>query len=123
MSARRGPGELEAEVLAALWAADEPLTPEGLRGRLGSELAYTTVTTILARLFEKGAVGREPQGRGYCYFPLLDQQGLTARRMRALLEGHSDQAGVLSRFVDALDAASLAALRRALGPKADRGRG
>ncbi|MDE3207192.1 MAG: BlaI/MecI/CopY family transcriptional regulator [Acidobacteriota bacterium] len=123
MSARRGSGELEAEVLAALWAADEPLTPEGLRGRLGSELAYTTVTTILSRLHEKGAVGREPHGRGYCYFPLLDQQGLTARRMRALLDGQSDQAGVLSRFVDTLDAATVAALRRALGPRTDRGRG
>ena len=121
MSARRGPGELEAEVLAALWAADEPLTPEELRARLGSELAYTTVTTILARLYEKGAVARQPQGRGYCYLPVLDQQGLTARRMRALLDGHADQAGVLSRFVDSLDAATLAALRRALGTEAGRG--
>ena len=122
MGARRGPGELEAEVLAALWAAAEPLTPEALRGRLGSELAYTTVTTILARLYEKGAVGREPQGRGYRYFPVLDQQGLTARRMRALLDGHADQAGVLSHFVDTLDAVTLAALRRALGSEAGRRR-
>lgn len=115
MNRRRAPGSLEAEVLAALWAADEPLTPEDLRTLLSRELAYTTVSTILARLYEKGAVGREIRGRGYCYFPVLDQQGLTARRMRALLDGQVDRAGVLSRFVDSLDAKTLAALRRALG--------
>lgn len=112
---RRAPGTLEAEVLAALWAADEPLTPDDVRAALDRDLAYTTVNTILTRLHDKGAVGRQPRGRGYCYFPVMDHQGLTARRMRALLDGHADQAGVLSRFVDSLDPKSVAALRRALG--------
>ena len=115
MSPRRAAGTLEAEVLAALWAADEPLTPEDVRAALDRDLAYTTVSTILSRLYEKGAVGRESRGRGYCYFPMMDQQGLAARRMRALLDSQTDQAGVLSRFVDSLDARSLAVLRRALG--------
>lgn len=109
-------------MLAALWAADEPLTPEGVRAALGRELAYTTVSTILARLYEKGAVGRESRGRAYCYFPVMDQQGLAARRMRALLHSQADEVGVLSRFVDSLDAASLAALRRALGDRPRRTR-
>jgi predicted transcriptional regulator len=106
---------LEAEVLAALWASEVPLSAEEVRRQIGSDLAYTTVTTILTRLHEKGAVTREPSGRGYAYRPLLDQAGLTANRMRALLEHQSDRTGVLSRFVAALDATALAELRRLLG--------
>jgi hypothetical protein len=32
---RRTRGELEAEVMAALWAADGPMTPAGVRAALG----------------------------------------------------------------------------------------
>ena len=116
MVRRRAPGMLEAEVLATLWAAGEPLSAEEVRRRSGTDVAYTTVTTILARLYEKGAVSREMSGRGYSYAPVLDQAGLTAKRMRALLDDEADQVGVLSRFVAGLDTKALTALRRALGP-------
>ena len=54
-SARRPSGELEASVLAALWAANgRALTPADVQrelvAALGADLARTTVTTILARL-------------------------------------------------------------------------
>ena len=118
MVKRKASGALEAEVLAALWAAGEPLSPEDVRRQLATELAYTTVTTILTRLWEKGAVQRAADGRRYLYSPVLDQAGMTARRMRALLDGQDDQAVVLSQFVANLDADAQAALRRAL----DRGK-
>ena len=100
--------------MGALWAAGEPLTPDQVRRRLPGDLAYTTVMTILVRLVEKGAASRHQQGRGYEYEPRLDQAGLAAERMRSLLEAERDQAGVLSRFAEGLDAASAATLRRAL---------
>ena len=62
---RREPGELEAEVLAALWAADGPLTAGDLVDALGRDLAYNTVLTILTRLHQKGAVRREWAGRAH----------------------------------------------------------
>jgi predicted transcriptional regulator len=105
---------LESEVLAALWAADRPLSPEEVRHRLGDDLAYSTVATILVRLHEKGAVRRQAEGRGYAYAPVLDQAALTARRMRSILEQESDPDGVLSRFVAGLDPDRLGVLRRAL---------
>jgi predicted transcriptional regulator len=111
---------LEAEVLATLWAADEALSPDEVRRRLDSELAYTTVATILARLCEKGAVSRSMTGRGYSYAPILDHAALTARRMQALLEDESDRAGVLSRFVASLDSEALGALRRAMARRSER---
>ena len=68
---RRGAGELENEVLAALWAAENPLTPREVQHALGEGLAYNTVQTILTRLHAKGAVQREPAGRAHAYTPVL----------------------------------------------------
>lgn len=99
---RRPAGELEAAVLAALWAAGAPLTPARTQEALGGSLARTTVTTILSRLYEKGAVDRMRSGRGFAYLPTEDASGLTARRMRAELEKAEDRGAVLTRFVSLL---------------------
>jgi predicted transcriptional regulator len=99
---RRPAGALEGEVLAALWAADQPLTPAEVQARMGGDLAYTTVMTALARLHEKGALKREKAGRAFAYTPLLDRPGIAAARMRELLEAGEDREAVLARFVGAL---------------------
>ncbi|KOV64183.1 BlaI/MecI/CopY family transcriptional regulator [Streptomyces sp. MMG1121] len=99
---RRPAGELEATVMAALWAAGVPQTPGEVQSSLGADLARTTVTTILTRLHEKGVVDRHRQGRGFAYFPVRDvpdAQGLTARRMHSELDRDSDREAVLARFV------------------------
>lgn len=99
---RRPAGGLEAEVLAALWAAGRPLTPREVMSDLDGGLAYTTVMTALSRLHDKGAVDRRRAGRAYRYTPVMDQADIAAGRMRALLEGRTDRSAVLARFVDAL---------------------
>lgn len=99
---RRPAGELEAGVLAALWAAGEPLTPGRVQAALGAGLARTTVTTILSRLHEKGTVSRVRSGRGYAYAPTEDAPGLTARRMHSELARDDDRGTVLARFVSQL---------------------
>ena len=119
MPRRRAPGMLEAEVLVVLWSSGEALSPGEVRRRLGDDLAYTTVTTILARLHEKGAVSRSPAGRGFAYAALLHQEDLAANRMQALLEDQRDRDGVLSRFVAGLDSKAQAALRKALDTHRD----
>lgn len=96
---RRPAGELEASVMAALWAADRPQTSGQVQLSLGDGLARTTVTTILSRLHDKGVVARSRQGRGYAYFPVQDAHGLTARRMHSELDRGSDRHTVLARFV------------------------
>ncbi|MCX4862159.1 BlaI/MecI/CopY family transcriptional regulator [Streptomyces canus] len=100
---RRPAGELEAAVMAALWAAETALTPGQVQAELASDLARTTVTTILSRLYDKGVVDRRPQGRGYGYYPVQDAQGLTARRMHTELDRDSDRGTVLARFVAQLN--------------------
>ncbi|MFF4488826.1 BlaI/MecI/CopY family transcriptional regulator [Streptomyces sp. NPDC001544] len=111
---RRPAGELEAAVMAALWAAGAPLTPGRVQIELGSGLARTTVATILTRLHEKGIVDRERQGRGYAYFPVQDAPGLTARRMHTELDRDTDRETVLARFVAQLSPGDEQHLRRLL---------
>ncbi|MFF7475212.1 BlaI/MecI/CopY family transcriptional regulator [Streptomyces sp. NPDC008092] len=100
---RRPAGELEASVMAALWAAGAPQTPGQVQLRLGTDLARTTVTTILTRLHDKGVVERHRQGRGYAYVPVQDAQGLTAKRMHTELDRDADRETVLARFVAQLN--------------------
>jgi predicted transcriptional regulator len=102
MGKRRAAGSLESEVLAALWAADKPLTTGEVVDALGGELAYNTVQTILTRLHGKGAVEREQAGRAHAYTPVLDEAGLAASRMRAMLDRGGDHAAVLARFLGTL---------------------
>ncbi|MET8690364.1 BlaI/MecI/CopY family transcriptional regulator [Streptomyces sp. NPDC004732] len=111
---RRSAGELEAAVMAALWAADAALTPSQVQAELASGLARTTVTTILSRLHEKGSLLRERQGRGYAYRPIQDPHGLTALRMHGELDRDSDRETVLARFVAQLDPDDEQVLRRLL---------
>ncbi|MEU8973380.1 BlaI/MecI/CopY family transcriptional regulator [Streptomyces monashensis] len=99
---RRARGELESNVLAALWSADGPLTARQVLTGLADDLAYTTVLTILSRLYDKGMLVRHRAGRGYAYEPARDEASHTAHRMKSLLEGGSDREAVLTRFVSEL---------------------
>ncbi|PZT71060.1 BlaI/MecI/CopY family transcriptional regulator [Streptomyces sp. SW4] len=99
---RRGQGELEVQVLSALRQADGPASAGWVQERLGSDLAYTTVITILTRLLAKGAVTRERAGRSFLWTPAADEAGLAARRMRKVLDGERDREAVLASFVTGL---------------------
>lgn len=107
-------GELESEVLAALWAEDVGATPGDMRERLGTDLAYTTVMTILTRLWKKGLVDRERVGRAYVYRPRMSAADLAATRMRAQLDQVGDREAALSRFVGSLSRRDERTLRRLL---------
>ncbi|WP_410534828.1 BlaI/MecI/CopY family transcriptional regulator [Streptomyces sp. KL2] len=99
---RRGQGELEVQVLSALGQAPGPVDTAWVRERLGGDLAYTTVITILTRLLAKGAVVREKSGRSFVWSPTADGAGLAALRMRRVLDGESDRQAVLASFVTSL---------------------
>ncbi|MGW4752065.1 BlaI/MecI/CopY family transcriptional regulator [Streptomyces chartreusis] len=114
-SRRRGQGELEALVLSALAEADGPATAGWVQERLGGDLAYTTVITILTRLLAKGAVTRERAGRSFAWTPASDQAGLAAHRMRRVLDAESDREAVLASFVTGLGPDDERLLRELLG--------
>jgi predicted transcriptional regulator len=111
---RRGPGALEAEVLAVLWSAAEPLSPTDVQARLEDDLAYTTVVTILTRLHDKGVATREKHGRSFRYHAVDDEAGLAARKMTKVLDSEPDRGSVLARFVTQLSGSDEATLRALL---------
>jgi predicted transcriptional regulator len=112
---RRAGGELENEILAALWSADGPLTSREVQHAVGADLAYNTVQTILVRLHEKGLVQRHPDGRAHRYSPTKQAAELTAERMHGLLTAGPDRRSVLRRFVGTLDKSDEQILRDVLG--------
>lgn len=99
---RRGQGELEAQVLSALQQAPGPVPAAWVQERLGGDLAYTTVMTILTRLHAKEAVTRRRAGRSFEWTATADEAGLAARRMRKVLDAESDREAVLASFLTAL---------------------
>jgi len=111
---RRAAGELEAEVLGALWAQSLPLTPIQLHTTLGHDLAYNTVHTILTRLCDKGLVVRTSIDGRPAYAPAQGAAEWAAGQMRAVLERGADRAAILHRFVSSLSPADEQALRAVL---------
>jgi predicted transcriptional regulator len=113
---RRAAGALENEVLATLWAADEPLTPTQIQAAVG-DVAYNTVHTILTRLLDKGSVVRELHHSRPAYAPAKDAAQTVADQMHAALEAGSDRDTILARFVSNLSHDDEVALRALLaGP-------
>ena len=109
-------GELEAAVMDVLWDAGGWCTPGEVHEVLvaGRPLAYTTVMTILVRLWQKDRVERERDGRAYAYRPLQTREEYAATRMRDVLVGVPDRPAALSHFLRALKPADRAQLRRML---------
>ena len=111
---RRGAGQLEAEILGALWATDRPLTPSEIQARVDGGLAYNTVHTILKRLWDKGLVIRDAGGRRGAYLPAEESTAHAAHLMHDALRREPDHAAVLRRFVTGLGPDEEKALRRLL---------
>ena len=107
-------GSLEAEVLKFLWSQDHAATPGEVLEGLGSGLAYTTVMTILTRLWSKQLVFRDRDGRAYAYRPALSEAEFAARKMADALSHVVDRKATLSRFVGGLTKKDAAALRKLL---------
>jgi predicted transcriptional regulator len=112
---RRANGALETDILGVLWDRDGPLTPGEVRDALGGGLAYTTVMTVLTRLFEKSLVTRTPQGRAFAYSPTQSRSELAAQRMSEILADAGDRAGALTGFVGGLSKRDADLLRRIIG--------
>lgn len=110
---------LESAVMDVLWDADTSLTTAEVRSRLSHErsVAYTTVMTVMVRLWKKGLLDREGRGKAYAYRPVRPRDQHAADRMEAILGTAGDRSAALSRFVDTLTEAERRELKHLLeGP-------
>jgi predicted transcriptional regulator len=109
-------GELEAMVMDVLWNRGGWLTPGETHQIISARrtLAYTTVMTILVRLWQKGRLERQRDGRAYVYRPTETREEYVAARMQSLLTRVGDRPAALAHFVEALPRADRDQLRRVL---------
>lgn len=108
-------GPLERRAMDVLWdAGGRFLTPREVGDRLDGDLAYTTVTTLLTRLTEKGLLSRRRRGRAWAYRPKASRSEHAARAMLRALDETDDHPGVLMTFVGELSSEQQAALRAVL---------
>lgn len=79
--------EAELEIMKILWKKGEPVNTQ----TINHEAAYknwkrTTISTLLARLVEKGAVKAEKQGNSYFYTPLISAGAYRRSQTRQLIK-------------------------------------
>ncbi len=104
-------GPLEAEILNTIWELGS-VTVKDVHERILAdperELAYTSVTTVLRRLTEKGWLACDKRGRVFSWRPLV------SRSEAQLLKAHEQlqqflavsNPDVVAAFADSLDSAS-----------------
>ncbi|WCO68035.1 BlaI/MecI/CopY family transcriptional regulator [Iamia majanohamensis] len=114
MAERRPTGTLERAVLECVWAAPDGATPGDVRAALGEDLAYTTVMTILRRLWQKDLLTREKRGRAHLYRAKVSEAEFAASGMHRALSTATDGPAALSRFVGGLSEEDERALRQIL---------
>lgn len=116
---RRPMRSLEAAVQEALWASPDALKPGEVLERLEIEppVTYSTVLTILRRLWKKDVVTREQDGKAYRYSPVMTREEHIAATMSDAFAATADPAAALGHFVANLSAEDTSNLKRLLGKK------
>ncbi len=108
-----GLGPLETRLLEILWAREEAASVREVQLAY-HELAYTTIMTTLDRLYRKGLLIRERDGRAFVYRPRCTRDQLLSELVFDNLTGPlgaSEQSRiVLSTFVRAVSGADAALL-------------
>jgi len=110
-------GDLEAAIMDEVWAADGPVRVRAVADKLNREpgrRAYTTVQTVMEVLYRKGWLTRTKDGRFNLYAAAASREDYVAGLMDEALAVAEDRAAVLLRFVQTMDPAETAELRRML---------
>lgn len=108
-------GDLERRVIDVLWEVPgRELTGRDVANRL-PDYAYTTVATVLDRLFRKNLVRRRLDGRTIKFAATGSGATHTATLMREALGLTGDRDAALISFAESVSPSEADVLRRALG--------
>lgn len=108
-------GELQTQVMAALWRL-EGGTVEQVRSALPGSYqgAYNTVQTVLNRLADRGLVARKSKGNAIVYRPRLTEPQFLSRMIEQTLAGASADARqiALAQLIGGLEESEVSDLQR-----------
>lgn len=78
--------EVELEMMSVLWKKSGGTVSDVLDALPETrKLAYTSVSTMLRILEQKGVVGSRKEGRGHVYYPKLEKHEYEAKSLRHLV--------------------------------------
>jgi len=96
---------LELKIMQVLWVAG-PCTVAEVQAKLPSELAYTTVQTMLNVLLRKSKVKRVPEGRAYHDLVKRMFGGSNEALLMAMVDARQISAAELERIAQRLATAA-----------------
>ena len=99
-------GELEKEIMDIVWEYKKCSGRDILtKLEKDKKLAYTTVATVLQRLYEKGLVKRSEDKSGYLYSPKLSKESYSKNIAQSFLKKfiHSFGDVAIASFAESVD--------------------
>lgn len=118
-------GAAQAEIMHVIWAKQGATVPEihaAINEQRKTDAAYTTVLTFVQRLYARGLLEREPEGRTFRYKAVQSRDELIATWSDEMIDRLIDEYGqiAIARLDDrlqSLDAERRAKLRAARSKK------
>lgn len=80
-------GPLQLQILKVLWSTDEPQSVSAVQEALrGSDLAYTTIATMLRKMEDRHLVRHTEQGRKFLYEAVMTESEASRSMASELVE-------------------------------------
>ncbi|MFF0445193.1 BlaI/MecI/CopY family transcriptional regulator [Streptomyces sp. NPDC004609] len=110
-------GELEDAVMTQVWRLDRSVTVREILEELQQDrsLAYTTVMTVMHKVYRKGWLRRELDGRAYRYTAVSTRADYAAALMNDAWSRSDRPAAALVAFFGLMSQEQREALQEALG--------
>lgn len=99
-------GELEQQVMDIVWESKNCSARDVLtKLEKDKKLAYTTVATILQRLYNKGLLARKESTAGHIYSPRVSKEKYTKNVAQSFLKKFIDSFGdiAIASFAESID--------------------
>ncbi|MBI4008808.1 BlaI/MecI/CopY family transcriptional regulator [Candidatus Roizmanbacteria bacterium] len=99
-------GELEQKIMDIVWRCKGCFTRDIVNEiKKKRKIAYTTVATILQRLFDKKLVNRKVQKQGYWYFPRISKESYIKTLAKSFLQKMTHSFGdvAIASFAESLE--------------------
>jgi predicted transcriptional regulator len=92
----------EEQIMQILWDIDKGFVKDVLQQLPAPRPAYSTVSTIIRILVQKGYVGYKAYGKTHEYFPLVSREAYRAYTAKKLLDNYFDRSvgSLVSFFAD-----------------------